>query len=342
MKRRGSVKDEKGEEMKELDKILSKTAEQLGITLCFCQKQSEWKASADESFTHTFFHFSFHGEDYVCAVEGTDEASKNYAQLLPTYIQSFSVNGELSKEGYLKKILLGECVSADVHKYVLKYGIKNQHCYVIVLQADELLDDAMSLATQYGGNEYDVAVRLDEKRFALVKYVGEEEKEYRSATDYADFLAQSLKEEIGAIVTVGVGSYVKSMKDLPLSFTQATSAIRNAEVFSGGDGVHSYKEYMLVKMLEDIPKAKLSEYFSELTDERLGELFDDEELISTADEFLRNSFNVTETAKKLYMHRNTLLYRLEKIEKASGLNLREFSEAVSFRLLTILHKLLKG
>ena len=63
-------------------------------------------------------------------------------------------------------------------------------------------------------------------------------------------------------------------------------------------------------------------------------------MLSTAEEFLQSSLNVSETSRNLYMHRNTLLYRLDKIEKATGLNIRSFSDAVSFRVLTVIHRLL--
>ena len=93
-------------------------------------------------------------------------------------------------------------------------------------------------------------------------------------------------------------------------------------------------------MLESVPENKLAEYLAELTDEASEEIFEDEEMLTTAEEFLESSLNVSETSRNLYMHRNTLLYRLDKIEKATGLNIRLFSDAVSFRVLTILHKLL--
>ena len=93
-------------------------------------------------------------------------------------------------------------------------------------------------------------------------------------------------------------------------------------------------------MLEDITETKLDKYFNELTDENFRELFEDEEMLNTAEEFLRSSLNVSETSRNLYMHRNTLLYRLDKIEKATGLNIRSFSDAVSFRVLTVIQKLL--
>ena len=94
-------------------------------------------------------------------------------------------------------------------------------------------------------------------------------------------------------------------------------------------------------MLEDASVNKLEEYLSELMSENAREIFEDEEMLSTAEEFLQSNLNVSETSRNLYMHRNTLLYRLDKIEKATGLNIRLFSDAVSFRVLTVLYKLLK-
>ena len=105
--------------------------------------------------------------------------------------------------------------------------------------------------------------------------------------------------------------------------------------------VHSYREFLLAKMLEDIPEARLTEYLAELSDEESKEIFEDEEMLNTAESFLQSSLNVSEASRNLYMHRNTLLYRLDKIEKATGLNIRSFSDAVSFRVLTILYKLLR-
>lgn len=332
--------------MKGIDRILTETAEKLGVKFAFCKREEEtgkeWIQKQQQSGKVTLFKFFFHGEAYVGGIEGTGKAEAGFATLLPSYLESFGVaSGELPKTEYLKRILLGECSLSDIYKYMLKYGVKNAPCFVIALRAKKLPDDTMSLIMQYGGNSMDTAVRMDEHNCVLVKFLGVEEDEYRSVTDYTDFLAQSLQEELGVVVTAGVGSYVKSLKDVAASYMQAASALRYAEVFSGGGGVHSYKEYMLVKMLEDVPEYKLTEYLSELIDEKSKEVFEDEEMLLTAEEFLQNSLNVSETSRKLYMHRNTLLYRLDKIEKSSGLNIREFPQAVSFRVLTILHKLLK-
>jgi carbohydrate diacid regulator len=94
-------------------------------------------------------------------------------------------------------------------------------------------------------------------------------------------------------------------------------------------------------MLEDMPKYKLAEYLETLMDVNAKEIFDDQEMTNTAEEFLENSLNVSETSRNLYLHRNTLAYRLDKIEKQTGLNIRKFSDAVIFRLITILSKLVR-
>ena len=94
-----------------------------------------------------------------------------------------------------------------------------------------------------------------------------------------------------------------------------------------------------MRMLEELPAARRAEFLAVLLDGEARELLKDEELAGTAEEFLGNDLNVSETARNLYMHRNTLMYRLDKLERLTGLNLRKFSDAVTFRVITILNRL---
>lgn len=342
--------------MTELEKIAGDIFDKMGIRVAFYRENTKpfgipicdrpFDSVADDG-ENTFFRFLYKNTGYIGVISGVGAPENNYAALLPAYIESFfEKEADLSKTEYLKRILLGECSSSGVYKYMTKFSVKNAACFVLAFFVPEQIDEAISLIAQYGGNSLDTVVKTDDDHCVLVKYVGEEENEYRSSVDYAEFLAQSLKEELGIDVTVGVGSTVKGLKDAGLSYSQAAGALRYANVFSRkGDlpacGVHSYKEFILVKMLEDVPESKLAEYLGELTDENAQEIFGDDEMVNTAEEFLRNSLNVSETSRNLYMHRNTLLYRLDKIEKATGLNIRQFPDAVSFRVLTVLYKLLE-
>ena len=91
-----------------------------------------------------------------------------------------------------------------------------------------------------------------------------------------------------------------------------------------------------------MPKNRLKEYLDQF---RLGtgeSVFGDEEMIATAEAFLENNLNLSETSRNLFMHRNTLSYRLDKIERETGLNIRNFSDAVTFRVISILYRLLKS
>nr|MBR6778371.1 helix-turn-helix domain-containing protein [Clostridia bacterium] len=337
--------------MTELERVIKEISTILGFEIRYyaensrpsgipiCDRQFE-KVTDDGEYT--YFRFLHHSVGYIGVLDGADEAQRNYALLLPSYIEGFAdKEGELSKTEHLKRILLGECSSMGIYKYGVKYSVRGTACFAIVLRVPRLMKETLAVLEQYGGNSLDTAVEMSEETCVLVKFAEEMEDEYRSSVDYAEFLTQSLQEELGLEVLAGVGPTVRELKDIAVSYAQAENALRYADVFKVQGNVHSYREFILVKMLEDIPEIKLTQYFSEITDERCKEVFDDEEMLATAEAFLQSSLNVSETSRNLYMHRNTLLYRLDKIEKATGLNIRQFSDAVSFRVLTVLHELLK-
>lgn len=336
--------------MTELEKIIKETEEKLNVRIAFYPEKSRpvnlpacdraFEGIADDG-SHTFFRFSFRSTGYIGVLYGATEAEKNYAALLPAYIESFTEKeADLSKTEYLKRILLGECSSLGVYKYATKFSVRGSACFAIVIRVPKMMQETLAVIEQYGGNSLDTVLQMSEDECVLVKFIDRAENEYQSSVDYAEFLAQSLKEELGLTVTVGVGSTEHELKDVSHSYARACNALRYADVFEARGNVHSYREFILIKMMEEIPDNKLEEYLADLTDERFREIFEDEEMLGTAEEFLRSSLNVSETSRNLYMHRNTLLYRLDKIEKATGLNIRSFSDAVSFRVLTVIHRLL--
>ena len=340
------------EYMNELEKVAKQITEKLGLSFSYYAENTRPKTGAvcDRQFegviddgSNTFFRFLFKSVGYIGVLSGASETERNYAALLPSYIESFmEKDAELSKTEHLKRILQGESSSMGVYKYATKYSVRGAACFTIVLRVPKLMRETLALLEQYGGNSLDTTVQMNAQTCVLVRFIdGEEEDTYRASVDYAEFLAQSLKEELGLDVAVGVGPTVRELKDVALSYAQAENTLRYADVFDFPGSVHSYRECILIKMIEDVPETKLAEYFSQITDDRFKEVFEDEEMLETAEAFLQSSLNVSETSRNLYMHRNTLLYRLDKIEKATGLNIRLFSDAVSFRVLTVLHQLLK-
>lgn len=338
--------------MSELEKIFKEIMAKTGLELFFyaentrpahapvCDKQFE---GVTDDGAYTYFRFLYKSVGYVGCIRGAEDTTRAFAQLLPAYIESFvERETELTKTEHLKRILFGEATLMSVYKYSTKYSVKGSACFALVIRVPKLMKETLAVLEQYGGNSVDAAVQISDEQCALVRFFhAETEDGYRASVDYAEFLAQSLKEELGIDAVVGVGPVVRELKDVSLSYARAEDALRYADVFEQSGHIHSYRDFLLVKMLEDLPENRLSGYLSEIADDHFDDIFEDEEMLETAEAFLESSLNVSETSRRLYMHRNTLLYRLDKIEKATGLNIRLFSDAVSFRLLTILYRLLK-
>lgn len=299
---------------------------------------------ADASNNRTFFRLRYKNAKLTGMIEGVGETEKNYAYLILNLIENSSNRElQLSQSEYLKMILLGECNRPQVQKYMRKFSVPQMETYVLVVSNKENRNaDIINVLNNFSTNSSDVAVEMEEGVAVFVKFVDEaSDNEYQSAAEYAGFLQQSVFEETGVRVNIAVGGRVPSLAEANTSYQQAMTTLRMSTAMNSKGEVHTFKEFLLVKMLEDIPKFKLNEYLEILLDSDAKSVFADPEMTNTAEEFLENSLNVSETSRKLYLHRNTLMYRLDKIERSTGLNIRRFSDAVTFRLITYLYKLLK-
>ncbi len=291
----------------------------------------------------TYFVLKIRGKRHIACIFGSGEAQKNYAYLISELAESFFSNeGGLTKAEFMRAVLLGEISFAQTAKYKKKFGISDVEAFVMLATLDDKRSsDVGGILKTYINSSSGEIVSMDDNSFAIIKFVDEETGAYQSSTEYAEFLVKLIYEETGARLKITIGGTVKTLSGLYGSYQQAVTAERVCNSVGSRGSVHSFKEYVLIKMLEDMPKLKLGEYLEMLMDSGAKEIFNDPEMVSTADEFLENSLNVSETSRKLFLHRNTLAYRLDKIEKATGLNIRKFSDAVTFRLITILSKLVK-
>jgi len=289
----------------------------------------------------TVFKFVYSSDDYYGVIPALGEEGKNYAAMLFKIIDSsLSRFSRVEKKEYLRRILSGEASSDEVAAYRKKYSLPDGGCYVIAASAEKHIGEIENLFSQAVVSRADCVLHVDDTSCALIKFSSEDE-DYRSAAEYSEFLAKSVFQEIGVHPIIGVGGIVPSFSEISSSYEQAFTAVKMCRTFSSKGDVHTYKEYLFIKMLDGIPESRKKEYISEFLDEKGAELFEDGEMTGTAEEFLSNSLNISETSRNLYMHRNTLMYRLDKIEKVTGLNIRKFPDAVSFRVLTILYTLLK-
>ena len=155
-----------------------------------------------------------------------------------------------------------------------------------------------------------------------------EKQDYLSLSKFAHVLCLAIEEELGIIVKVGLGSTVDSFNKINLSYNQAELAIKQGDK---SKKVFTYLEILPKKMLSSITMQESMVFLTPFKG-----LLADEELILTAKEFLNGNLNINKTAQNLFIHRNTLTYRLNKIEKLYGLDLKNFNDAVVFRLICLL------
>ena len=299
---------------------------------------------SDVGRSKTFFRFKYKNKCYTGRLKGAGKTERNYAFLISELAEkAFTKGANLSREGFYKSVILGEASYFQIEKYMRKFSVTDKPaCVMIVAVPEKKADEVINVLTAYGGTDGgDCAFPIDETHCVLVKFSDEAAGEYHSFTEYAEFLYRTVYEETGIETVFSIGGTVKTVADLSSSFSQASSAQRMSNSVKTGGAVHSFKDFVLIKMLEDLPKYKLNEYLELLMDSAARDIFSDPEMTDTAEEFLENSLNVSETSRRLYLHRNTLTYRLDKIEKATGLNIRKFSDAVIFRLITILSKLVR-
>ena len=140
---------------------------------------------------------------------------------------------------------------------------------------------------------------------------------------------------------IGIGTTVDNLKDLARSFKEAQTAMEVGKVFDTEKTIVSYEALGIARLIYQLPTTLCETYLKEVF--KLGSIESlDQETLFTIQRFFENNLNVSETSRKLFVHRNTLVYRLEKIKKFTGLDLREFDHAIIFKIALMVNKYLKS
>lgn len=293
----------------------------------------------DEQGSDTYFKFRFKDFDYVGKISGATNIEKNYAYLMISYIENNAKDMNFGKTEGLRNIILGDYTKSQTLRFIRKYGLEDVKCCVVLITLQKnASNDLLEFLASFMPNGLDESVGIDDKTVALVKFM-KSSSVYESLSEFLQMLSDNISEELNIEPKIAVGGIVPTLAEANISFLQAQSTIKMSNVFFKKSNIHTYKEYTLVRMLEELPKFKIEEYLDVLIDKDCSDLFSDEDMMKTCEEFLDDDLNISETSRKLFMHRNTLMYRLDKVEAKTGLNIRNFQDAVTFRLITILKKL---
>ena len=184
--------------------------------------------------------------------------------------------------------------------------------------------------------ERDVLVDVDRHTVVLIKDMTDVDS-MEDLTMYAQALQETLMGETAHQMTVGIGCSRNTLDELRESYAEARRAIEVGRVFQPEDSIYVFNRLILERFLMELPQDISAYYHNLLFNRRTARLFN-EEMLYTIDMFFKKDLNLSDTARQLYIHRNTLVYRLDKVQRQTGLDLRSFEDAVTFKILMELKK----
>ena len=297
-----------------------------------------------DGYTYTPFGSRPHYE-YLLFVEGEDEPASRYAALLSVSLGSIKQfhDEKFDRSNFVKNVILDNILPGDI--YLKARELRFNHDVTRVVLLIRVINRTEISAFDVVQNLFpdkakDFVININETDIALVK-------EVRSGTDPKDLekLARSIVDTLGGEfftqVVVGIGTTVEGIKDLASSFKEAQVALEVGKVFDNERPIIRYDHLGVARLIYQLPTTLCEMFLREVFKRGSIESLDQETLF-TIQKFFENNLNVSETSRKLFVHRNTLVYRLEKIKRLTGLDLREFDDAIVFKVALMVKKYLSA
>jgi len=258
--------------------------------------------------------------------------TKDYDEVDNTVVHF--VEKDLNRNIFIKDVLLGNLLAVDMHSKAKRLHIeaKPRVCYVIDTgnkSTDLVMELVKNLSNLKAG---DFVTTVDEHSVVLVKDISNETATEEELEDVAKSLVDSLHMEAMVKVRVGYGNMVTEISEIAQSFQEAKMALQVGKVFYAEKDTISYGKLGIGRLIYQLPMSLCNMFIKEVFGDKIPDVLEDEEAMSTISKFFENNLNISETARQLYVHRNTLVYRLERIEKEIGLDIRKFDDAMTFRI----------
>ena len=273
--------------------------------------------------------------DNIIFVSGEDSEAAKLCEILSI---SFTAIKNLNEEKYdkasfIKNIILDNILPSDIYVRSKELHFSSEESRVVILfkflTRTEVLPFNM-IAQLFPDKDRSLAISITETEVALVREV-KPGVEIRELERELCSVADTLRAEFYANVVIGIGTVVTEVKDLARSYKEAQTAIEVGKVFDTEKTVLSYENLGIGRLVYQLPTTLCEMFLQEVF--KYGSLDSlDQETLQTIQCFFENSLNVSETSRKLFVHRNTLVYRLEKIRKLTGLDLREFDSAITLKV----------
>ena len=343
------------------NQILQSTIEGLKniarIDLCVCDTDGNMLASTfgdPEITTETIVNFTLspadsqvvagfqffkvfdeHQLEYVMLAKGGSDDVYMVGKIAAFQVQNLLVayKERFDKDNFVKNLLLDNLLLVDIYNRAKKLHIEvsaKRVVYVIETKNEKDVNALETVRSLFTGRVKDFITAVDEKNIIVVREVkpGETQDDLEKT---AQVMVDMLNTEAMSQVHVAYGTVVNELKEVSRSYKEAKMALDVGKIFYVEKNIVGYNNLGIGRLIYQLPMPLCEMFMKEVFGGKLPESLDDETL-NTINKFFDNNLNISETSRQLFLHRNTLVYRLEKIQKSTGLDIRVFDDALTFKI----------
>ncbi len=313
----------------------------LGAAVSFAQSQAESQVVSGYQY---FKVFDDQHLEYILLVSGVSDDTFMIGRTVVFQLQNLLVayQERFDRDNFIKNLLLDNLLLVDIYNRAKKLHIDGQArrvVYLVETVREKEVADVDRLRSFLGTSSRDFITAVDENSVVVVKEL-EEEESHDELEAFAKRLYTELMTENHPPIRIAFGTVIKELREVSKSYKEARMALDVGKIFYEEKNVIAYSKLGIGRLIYQLPVPLCKMFIKEVFHGVSPENFDDETLM-TINKFFENNLNVSETSRQIFIHRNTLVYRLDKLQKSTGLDLRKFDDAITFKIALMVVKYMK-
>ena len=314
-----------------------------------CEEITPEEMASSEVFLTDGYSFKSFGSrprpEYAVFVAGNDPEAQKYVKILAVSLSSIKqyYDEKYDRGNFIKNVILDNILPGDIYlkSHELHFDSDVSRVCMLVKIAEKNDISAYDVVSSlFPDKQKDFVFNISETDTVLVKEI-RPDNNTRDMEKLAASIVDTLQGEHYIKAVVGIGTPISNIKDLASSFKEAQIAMEVGKVFDTEKQVISYDHLGIARLIYQLPTTLCEAFLREVFKQDSIDSLDSETLF-TIQRFFENNLNVSETSRGLFVHRNTLVYRLEKIKKLTGLDLRKFDDAIVFKVALMVKKYLSS
>ena len=292
-------------------------------------------SAADSQVIQGYHFFKIFVVEYILVARGSSEDTYMIGKVAVSEIQNLIVayKERFDKNNFIQNLLLDNLLLVDIYNRAKKLHIEveaRRVVYMIETKQEKDLNARELLKTLFATRTRDFITAVDERSIILIHELREDE-DYEEVEQVANMMKDMLNSEAMATVRISYGTIVSEIKQVSKSYKEAKMALDVGKIFYSEKRIIAYNTLGIGRLIYQLPISLCEMFMHEVFGDNIPDSLD-EETLTTINKFFENNLNVSETSRQLYVHRNTLVYRLEKLQKSTGLDIRKFDDALTFKI----------